>query len=500
MIIYELGAICHEWVQDNPLSGNPNIDRKIVTVIMSLVTLYYLSVYEKVTAYVKQKFGKDVTEPPYFYHSVVVCDKKINKALSDHLLLHVYENKDMSRKKRMYYMIMDKYTGERSVERFNGGTFTPASITICTFNDIEVISYIGGGDSGYLFFRSCDVSEENLQSTVFDFIDSFYTHTVISKVIEERDPIVVYHLENIQGSVKWVLHSTVKNKNVNSITSTSGKQLLNGIKTFIDNKQLYTALGIPTKRTYLLYGVPGTGKSSCIPIISRIYGLNIYRITFKEPRVTETDYIKAFNKIPKDSLVLMDDVESSIFSEGNITYMKKPAEYYNGSDSDSDTDTEKPKKKKKTKKYKIPNDSDEMVIKISYNTLLVMTDGIDTPDGTRVVIITTNHPEQIGKAMIRPGRIDKLLHFDYMTPEEIETFIVYFISIIDCEITDRNIQEFIKKLEYDSIKIVLAEIYNYFTIHAIKNLDSCVEGSNILDHIYNEIVTYNNQRKQISES
>ncbi|CAN0389181.1 unnamed protein product, partial [Ectocarpus sp. 13 AM-2016] len=45
--------------------------------------------------------------------------------------------------------------------------------------------------------------------------------------------------------------------------------------------------------------------------------------------------------------------------------------------------------------------------------LLNVLDGVvDTPG--RIVIMTTNHPESLDAALIRPGRIDKKIYLGYM--------------------------------------------------------------------------------------
>ncbi len=47
------------------------------------------------------------------------------------------------------------------------------------------------------------------------------------------------------------------------------------------------------------------------------------------------------------------------------------------------------------------------------NTILNTMDGVDTKGKPIITILTTNHVEKIEKAMMRPGRIDTLVHFTY---------------------------------------------------------------------------------------
>ena len=64
--------------------------------------------------------------------------------------------------------------------------------------------------------------------------------------------------------------------------------------------------------------------------------------------------------------------------------------------------------------------------KLTLATLLEVLDGVMEMDG-RMLIITTNYPEKLDKALIRPGRIDMKVHFGPMTSKNIlEMFEHYF--------------------------------------------------------------------------
>lgn len=63
--------------------------------------------------------------------------------------------------------------------------------------------------------------------------------------------------------------------------------------------------------------------------------------------------------------------------------------------------------------WKPPSKSD----KLDLSGLLNVLDGVvDTPE--RILVMTTNHPEKLDPALIRPGRIDKKLLLGYMAPKE----------------------------------------------------------------------------------
>merc|ERR1712233_296984 len=66
------------------------------------------------------------------------------------------------------------------------------------------------------------------------------------------------------------------------------------------------------------------------------------------------------------------------------------------------------------------------VQKLTLAALLEVLDGVMEMEG-RMLIITTNYPEKLDKALIRPGRIDMKVHFGAMTGENIiEMYKHYF--------------------------------------------------------------------------
>jgi len=74
---------------------------------------------------------------------------------------------------------------------------------------------------------------------------------------------------------------------------------------------------------------------------------------------------------------------------------------------------------------------------LSLSGLLNVLDGVvDTPD--RIVILTSNHPEMLDPALIRPGRVDKTLMLGYMkAPDIINMLELYFQTTLQAEEIER---------------------------------------------------------------
>merc|ERR1719384_3032034 len=65
--------------------------------------------------------------------------------------------------------------------------------------------------------------------------------------------------------------------------------------------------------------------------------------------------------------------------------------------------------------------------KLNLSGLLNVLDGVvDTPE--RILIMTTNPPEQLDPALIRPGRIDKKILLGFMSPLHAERMVEHYFQ------------------------------------------------------------------------
>lgn len=62
---------------------------------------------------------------------------------------------------------------------------------------------------------------------------------------------------------------------------------------------------------------------------------------------------------------------------------------------------------------------------LTFAGLLNAIDGVAAQEG-RLLVITTNHPEQLGSALVRPGRVDLNVHFGMCTQYQVERFVKQF--------------------------------------------------------------------------
>lgn len=143
----------------------------------------------------------------------------------------------------------------------------------------------------------------------------------------------------------------------------------------VDTENWYSEHNIPYRRGYLLYGPPGTGKSSLSSAVAGRFGLDIYIVNI--PSVNDQVLVELFNELPERCIVLLEDIDAV------------------GTDRSQDEEDEGQKKQA-----------------LSLSGLLNTLDGVASQEG-RILIMTTNHIEQLDYALTRPGRIDLKVKFDF---------------------------------------------------------------------------------------
>lgn len=87
--------------------------------------------------------------------------------------------------------------------------------------------------------------------------------------------------------------------------------VLRDIDDFLDQdiQDWYAERGIPYKQSYLLFGPPGTGKSSFSLLLAGKHELDIY--TLQLSNISDSKLIKLFAELPPRCIVLLEDVDTA---------------------------------------------------------------------------------------------------------------------------------------------------------------------------------------------
>ncbi|KAI9892433.1 MAG: hypothetical protein M1814_001390 [Vezdaea aestivalis] len=215
------------------------------------------------------------------------------------------------------------------------------------------------------------------------------------------------------------------------------KSLLKDINEYLhrDTPRWYSNRGIPYRRGYLFHGPPGTGKTSLSFAIAGCFGLDVYVVSLLDSTISEDDLMLLFNNLPRRCVVLLEDIDAS-----GITHKREPVTPPEG-DGVPGKDWSLVDVAKAMKASKDDDDKDKKK-GISLSGLLNAIDGVASHEG-RVLVMTTNHPEKLDDALIRPGRVDLQVGFTLATKAQIFEL---FVSMYSSEQPKPMIPAFIKSV------------------------------------------------------
>ncbi|KAF7596147.1 hypothetical protein BBP40_003046 [Aspergillus hancockii] len=185
-------------------------------------------------------------------------------------------------------------------------------------------------------------------------------------------------------------------------------------------RRWYSNRGIPYRRGYLLHGPPGTGKTSLCFAVSGLMGLPLYLLNLSSKSFGEDDLMSLFQELPRRCIVLLEDVDCA-----GITQKRVSGEGSNDS----------AEKTKDGKEEDAPQDADTDSSKqgVSLSGLLNVIDGVAASEG-RILVMTTNHPELLDPALLRPGRVDMSIQFGYAESGDIQELFSAIYSTLEGDV------------------------------------------------------------------
>ncbi|XP_072958633.1 AAA-ATPase ASD, mitochondrial-like [Typha angustifolia] len=199
------------------------------------------------------------------------------------------------------------------------------------------------------------------------------------------------------------------------------KDLIDDLTAFRNGKDYYAKIGKAWKRGYLLFGPPGTGKSTMIAAIANFLDYDVYDLELTSVK-NNTELRKLFIDTTGKSIIVVEDIDCSLDLTGKRKSKKK---------TDSDEDAEE--------KKKLPPgmDDKEENSKVTLSGLLNFIDGLwSACGGERIIVFTTNHIEKLDPALIRKGRMDKHIEMSYCGFEAFKVLAKNYLDVEDHHLFD----------------------------------------------------------------
>jgi len=291
-----------------------------------------------------------------------------------------------------------------------------------THNNTPIKDTVYGVD----YFKKIVIKADN-----HDKFDEFFKTYMIIKPEIDVNKLNIF-IVNKYG--EWRIYNRIPKRLMNSIyiDEEIKSKLLNDIRNFLEREDEYDRFGIPYKKTYLLTGIPGSGKTSIIKAICNEIGYSLSMLSLQK-EFDNNSLLHAFGNLEKNSVLLLEDIDC-IFEHRKAS---------------SDTPF------------------------LSFSNLLNILDGVLYKHGI-IIFITTNHPEKLDHALMRMGRIDMIVQLNYPKEQEIKKL---FMDINDKLAQEDELLVIYNKF-YNSIKnkkITMSAIVNFLFKYRVQCMDNIKE-------------------------
>ena len=197
-----------------------------------------------------------------------------------------------------------------------------------------------------------------------------------------------------------------------------------------DTRKMYEKYGISWKYNMLFHGVPGTGKTSLIYSLASELDMNIALLSFTR-KMEDSDFMRALRRLPENTILIIEDIDAL---------------------------------------FEARKKNDELKNNITFSALLNTLDGIAHMHG-QIIIMTTNHPLVLDKALKRPGRVDNSIEFSYSNknqlkkmfdtflPKQTESFNEFYKKVKHLKLTTAILQQFFfRNIKEENIMIHIEEL------------------------------------------
>ncbi|KAL6576114.1 hypothetical protein OROHE_000585 [Orobanche hederae] len=201
------------------------------------------------------------------------------------------------------------------------------------------------------------------------------------------------------------------------------EDIIKDLRRFADSKDYYAKIGKAWKRGYLLFGPPGTGKSTMIAAMANLLEYDVYDIELTAVK-DNTELRKFLIDTSSKSIIVIEDIDCSL----DLTKQREKK------------NDEKDVEKKDTLKENLQRmgENNHKSSHVTLSGLLNFIDGLWSACGDeRLIVFTTNYVERLDPALIRRGRMDKHIELSYCEYEAFKVLAKNYLDIEEHELFGR---------------------------------------------------------------
>lgn len=240
----------------------------------------------------------------------------------------------------------------------------------------------------------------------------------------------------------YTKHKFYTTRNFDNVFFEQREKVKNHVSFFLNRKDWYEKKGIPYTLGFMFHGDPGCGKTSTVKAIANTARRHIINVHLAEIKTKEqlrhlffNDEIHVYNgtnteryTIPvHERLYVIEDIDAM----GDAVLKrewKKP--------ESSVKENPKGKNGEDAWMQRLEEEDSKDVIDLSF--LLNLLDGTLEAAG-RILAISSNFPERIDRALIRPGRIDMIVHFKKCNRQILQEMVNSFYDTTKEDWTDDSL-------------------------------------------------------------
>ncbi|KAE8130815.1 hypothetical protein BDV38DRAFT_43090 [Aspergillus pseudotamarii] len=222
----------------------------------------------------------------------------------------------------------------------------------------------------------------------------------IHKTPVNGDPkqVAVYEGFKVGSSFQWMQVASKQPRFLSTVALDQGKKraVVEDLKEFLNPRTYdwYRPRGLPYRRGYLIHGPPGTGKSSLSLALASSSYLDIYALSLSAVGLDETILATLFRDLPTHCIVLLEDIDEAGIKKRSSDSPPSGKPDHNGVGRNLWS-----------------------AGSVTLSAVLNAIDGVAAQEN-RLLIMTTNHPERLDPALLRPGRVDMKINMGPVQRQE----------------------------------------------------------------------------------